>query len=148
MMENKKMKFVVNAKTDGFALKAKAGKHELVLDESEALGGKNTGPNPMQTALAALVSCENVTANMAAREMDFDLKCLTINVSGTFDPRGFMGDASVQPYFEEVTINVKVDTTESDERIQLIKEQVEARCPIYTLFKAAGVKMNDTWVKA
>ena len=102
----------------------------------------------MQTALAALVSCENVTANMAAREMDFDLKCLTINVSGTFDPRGFMGDASVQPYFEEVTINVKVDTSESDERIQLIKEQVEARCPIYTLFKAAGVKMNDTWVKA
>lgn len=145
---NNKMKFTVNAKTEGFALTAKAGKHELVLDESEQLGGKNTGPNPMQTALAALVSCENVTANMAAREMNFDLKGLTINVSGSFDPRGFMGDASVQPYFEEVTINVKVDTTESVERIQAIKEQVEARCPIYTLFKAAGVKMNDNWVKA
>lgn len=145
---NNKMKFTVNAKSDGFALTATAGKHELVMDESERFGGKDSGPNPMQTALAALVSCENVTANMAAREMDFDLKCLTINVTGSFDPRGFMGDASVQPYFEEVTINVKVDTTESDERIQAIKEQVEARCPIYTLFKAAGVKMNDTWVKA
>ena len=138
----------MNAKTDGFALTAKAGKHELVLDESEKLGGKDSGPNPMQTALAALVSCENVTANMAAREMGFDLKCLTINVSGSFDPRGFMGDASVRPYFEEVTINVKVETTESLERIQEMQEKVEARCPIYTMFKAAGVKMNDNWVKA
>lgn len=148
MMMNNKMKFTVNAQTDGFALTAKAGKHELVLDESETLGGNNTGPNPMQTALAALVSCENVTANIAAREMGFDLKGMTINISGTFDPRGFMGDPSVQPYFEEVTINVKVDTTESVERIQAIKEKVEGRCPIYTLFKAAGVKMNDNWVKA
>lgn len=147
-MMNNKMKFAVNAESDGFALTAKAGKHELVLDESEKLGGKDTGPNPMQTALAALVSCENVTANMAAREMGFDLKGLSINVSGSFDPRGFMGDASVQPYFEEVTINIKVDTTDSAERIQALKEQVEARCPIYTLFKAAGVKMNDNWVKA
>ncbi|MDZ7836126.1 MAG: OsmC family protein [Alkalibacterium sp.] len=94
-MMNNKMKFAVNAESDGFALTAKAGKHELVLDESEKLGGKDTGPNPMQTALAALVSCENVTANMAAREMGFDLKGLSINVSGSFDPRGFMGDASV-----------------------------------------------------
>lgn len=145
---NKKMRFTVNAETDGFALTAKAGKHQLVLDESEQLGGEDTGPNPMQTALAALVSCENVTANIAAREIDFDLKRLKINVSGSFDPRGFMGDASVQPYFEEVTINVEVETSESDERVQTIKEMVEARCPIYTLFKAAGVKMNDTWVKA
>ncbi|MDZ7836125.1 MAG: hypothetical protein U5K84_13145 [Alkalibacterium sp.] len=41
-----------------------------------------------------------------------------------------------------------MDTTDSAERIQALKEQVEARCPIYTLFKAAGVKMNDNWVKA
>ncbi|TVP90254.1 OsmC family protein [Alkalibacterium sp.] len=143
-----KMKFVVNAETDGFALTAKAGKHELVLDESEQLGGKNTGPNPMQTALAALVSCENVTANMAAREMDFDLKKMTFTVSGEFDPRGFMGDANVQPYFEEVVVDVKVETSESDERIQLLEEQVAARCPIFTLFKAAGVNLTNNWVKA
>lgn len=143
-----KMKFVVNAETDGFALTAKAGKHELVLDESEQLGGNNTGPNPMQTALAALVSCENVTANMAAREMDFDLQKLTFSVSGEFDPRGFMGEPDVQPYFEEVVVNVKVETSEDDDRIKLLEEQVEARCPIYTLFKAAGVKLTNNWVKA
>lgn len=143
-----KMKFVVNAETDGFALTAKTGKHELVLDESEQLGGNNTGPNPMQTALAALVSCENVTANMAAREMDFDLQKLTFTVSGEFDPRGFMGDPDVQPYFEEVVVNVKVETSEDDERIKQLEEQVEARCPIYTLFKAAGVKLTNNWEKA
>lgn len=143
-----KMKFVVNAETDGFALTAKTGKHELVLDESEQLGGNNTGPNPMQTALAALASCENVTANMVAREMNFDLQKLTFSISGEFDPRGFMGEPNVQPYFEEVVIDVKVDTSESDERIKKLEQQVEARCPIYTLFKAAGVNLTNNWKKA
>lgn len=144
----KKMKFVVNAETEGFALHAKTGKHELVLDESERMGGGDTGPNPMQTALTALASCENVTANAVAKEMDFDLKGLTFQVTGTFDPRGFMGDSSVRPYFEEVDVDVEVETTESEERIKELQAQVEARCPIYTMFNAADVKMNDNWVKA
>lgn len=143
-----KMKFVVNAETEGFALHAKTGQHELVLDESEMMGGGNTGPNPMQTALTALASCENVTANVVAKEMDFDLEDLNFKVSGTFDPRGFMGDSSVRAYFEEVTVDVKVTTSESDERIKELQAQVEARCPIYTLFNAANVKMNDNWMKA
>lgn len=144
----KKMKFVVNAETEGFALHAKTGNHELVLDESEMMGGKDTGPNPMQTALVALASCENVTANAVAREMDFDLQGLTFQVTGSFDPRGFMGDSSVRPYFEEVNVDVQVETTESDDRIKELRAQVEARCPIYTMFHAAEVKMNDNWVKA
>lgn len=80
--------------------------------------------------------------------MDFDLQGLTFQVTGAFDTRGFMGDSSVRPYFEEVSVDVQVKTTESDERIKELQEQVETRCPIYTLFYAAGVKMNDNWVKA
>ena len=67
----------------------------------------------MQTALATLASCENVTANAVAEEVD-----------------------------------VKVETTESDERIKELQAQVEARFPVYTLFNAADVKMNDNWVNA
>lgn len=43
----KKMKFVINAETEGFSLQAKTGNHELVLDESKMMGGGDTGPNPM-----------------------------------------------------------------------------------------------------
>lgn len=143
-----KMKFTVDGQSEGFALTAKAGNHHLTMDESVNFGGKDSGPNPLQTALSSLISCENVVANMAASEMEFDLKQLSFEVTGEFDPRGFMGDPTVKPYFETVTINVSVETTESEQRVKALQEQVEARCPVYTLFKAAGVNMVDSWVKA
>lgn len=143
-----KMTFKVSAENEKLAITAKTGKHTIVLDEGAQMGGKDSGPNPMQNTLASLASCENVTAHVAAREMSFDLQGLSFDISGSFDPRGFMGDASVRPYFEEVTVAVTVTTSESEARIKELQEQVESRCPVYTMFKAAGVTMNDTWSKA
>ena len=143
-----KMKFNVRAENEGLAITAKTGNHEVVLDEGAQMGGKDSGPNPMQNVLASLASCENVTAHMVAKEMEFDLQGLSFDITGTFDPRGFMGDASVRPYFEEVSVDVTVTTSESDARIKDLQEAVESRCPVYTMFKAADVKMNDNWVKA
>lgn len=144
----KKMTFNLTAENEGLAITAKTGNHEVVLDEGSQMGGKDSGPNPMQNLLASLAACENVTSHIVAKEIGFDLQGLSLSISGSFDPRGFMGDPSVRPYFEEVSVNVTVKTSESDERIKELQEKVEPRCPVYTLFKAAGVKMNDNWVKA
>lgn len=144
----KKMTFNVSAVNEGLAVKAKTGNHEIILDEGTHVGGLDSGPNPMQNLLASLAACENVVAHMAAKEMTFDLQGLTFNVSGSFDPRGFMGDLSVRPYFEEITVDVIVKTNESDARIKELQDIVEARCPVHTMMKAADVKMIDSWVKA
>lgn len=141
----KKMKFNVAAQSEGLTLTAKAGKHEIILDEAAQMGGKDLGPNPLQNVLAALTSCENVTAHIVAREMHFDLQSLTFEVVGEFDPRGFMGDPTVRPYFDKVSVTVKVATSESKERLQELQEKVESRCPVYTLLKAAQVEMVDNW---
>ena len=144
----RKINVSVNAQSENLVVRASTGAHKIILDESEVYGGQNKGPHPMETLLATLASGTNITANMIAAEMYFDLRGLTFDVYGVFDPFGVMGDATVHPFYEQVTVNVEVDTTEDDAEIQALKRQVEARCPIYTLFKAAGVKMNDTWVKA
>lgn len=141
------MDITVNAKSEGFAVTARTGEYEILFDEAIEYGGKNKGPHPMQTVLASLASCVNVTATMIAGEMYFDLKGLSFDIKGIFDPFGVMGDTSVHPYYEQVTLSVEVETSEDESEIQALKEQVQARCPIYTLFKAAGVKMKDTWVK-
>ncbi|AKS37257.1 osmotically inducible protein C [Anoxybacillus gonensis] len=143
-----KMTFIVQATTEGMTTRAKAGKHEFVIDEAKQMGGQDLGANPLQMLLGALAACENVTARVVAREMNFDLQDMTFTVKGQFDPRGFMGDPSVRPYFDNVSVEVAVKTNESEERIMQLKEKVEARCPVYTLFKAAGVQMNDQWYKA
>lgn len=143
-----KMTLNVKAKTEGITVVANTGKHEFTIDEGKQMGGKDLGPNPLQSVLGSLAACENVTARFVAREMKFDLQDLSFNISGQFDPRGFMGDASVRPYFESITVESTITTSESEERINELKEKVEARCPVYTMLKAANVEMNDTWTKA
>lgn len=143
-----KMNLLVKATTEGITVKAKAGKHEFIIDEGAQMGGQDLGPNPLQSVLGSLAACENVTARFVAREMDFDLQDISFTMKGQFDPRGFMGDPTVRPYFESVTIEAVVTTSESDERVKELQHKVEARCPVYTMLKAADVQLHDTWKKA
>lgn len=143
-----KMKMKVSGENEGLKSIVKAGKHEVIVDEAPQMGGKNEGPNPLQYMLSALVGCGNVVAHLVAKEMEFDLQGLTFEASGEFDPRGFMGDPNVRTYFETVTVNVKVKTSESEERIKELQEKVEARCPVYGTFKAANIEMKGAWTKA
>lgn len=143
-----KMKFQVTGENTGLKSVVKAGKHEIIVDEAPQMGGNNEGPNPLQYMLSALVGCGNVVAHLVAKEMNFDLQELSFEATGEFDPRGFMGDPNVRTYFETVTVNVKVETTESEERLQKLKEQVEARCPVYGTFRAANVELKGAWTKA
>lgn len=142
------MTFQIKAQSEGLKVEAKAGNHSLTLDEGSQMGGKDQGPNPLQATLSALASCENVTAHMAAKEMNFDLQGIAFEISGKFDPKGFMGDPEVRPYFQSVEVKAVVKTSESDERIQELQEKVESRCPVYTMMKAAKVEMKDQWTKA
>lgn len=139
------MTFQIKAQSEGMKVEAEAGNHALVMDEGSQMGGKDAGPNPLQTTLSALASCENVTAHIAAKEMDFDLQGIEFEISGKFDPKGFMGDPNVRPYFQTVTVNAKVTTSESEERLKELQEKVEARCPVYTMMKAADVDLQDEW---
>lgn len=143
-----KMTVIVNANTEGMTVTARAGKHEFIIDEGKHMGGQDLGPNPLQTILGALAACENVTARFVAREMNFDLQDITFKISGQFDPRGFMGDSTVRPYFETVSVEATVTTNESMDRIRELQEKVEARCPVYTMLKAANIKLEDEWIKA
>ncbi|UII56298.1 OsmC family protein [Cytobacillus spongiae] len=143
-----KMTLKVNATTEGITVRANTGKHEFFIDEGKQMGGQDLGPNPLQSVLGALAGCENVTARFIAREMNFHLEDITFEINGTFDPKGFMGDATVRPYFERVTVEAKVKTEETDDRIKELQQKVESRCPVYTMLKAANVEMNDTWTRA
>ncbi|TMW71396.1 OsmC family protein [Alteribacter natronophilus] len=144
----KKMNMKVTVHAEGMTSEAAAGNHTFTIDEGTRMGGKDSGPNPLQSVLGALAACENVTARMAAKEMDFSFESMDFQIQGEFDPRGFMGEPGVRPYFETVTIEATVKTDESEDRLNELKEKVEARCPVYTMMKEAGVTMNDTWKKA
>lgn len=146
MME--KMTFAVTTTSDGMATTATAREHTVVIDADAQMGGKEMGPNPMETVLSALAACENISARIIAQEMEFDLRGIDFEIVAELDPQGIMGDPNIRTYFEKVKVKATLKTTESNDRIQALKQAVERRCPAYGMFKAANVEMIDHWVKA
>jgi uncharacterized OsmC-like protein len=142
------MKFSVHSTSSKMKTEVETGKHRFVIDEPPDLGGTDEGANPLEPLLGALVGCENVIANFVAKELGFQLNGIRFHAEGILDPRGLMGDPNIQPYFQEVKIRAEVETDESEERVQELQKIVDQRCPVFTLIKAAGVKLDVEWKKA
>ncbi|MFE8700597.1 OsmC family protein [Cytobacillus sp. FJAT-54145] len=140
--------FKVNGIGNGMRLDATAGKHTVVIDEPETLGGRDTAADPLSTFLASLIACENVMAQIIAKEMKFDLQGISFEVEGDLDLSGLMGNLEVKPYFEQVKVKASVKTSETQERITEMKEQVDLRCPVFRTIKDAGIPIENQWVKA
>lgn len=129
-------------------LDAVAGKHEIAVDEPVAMGGKDSAADPLSTFLAALLACENVMAQIIAKEMNFDLQGITFETEGKIDVGGLMGNLEVDPKFQEIIVKAIVQTTETQERIEEMREKVDLRCPLFRTVKDAGVTITNDWVKA
>lgn len=144
---NDTMTFHVTGITEKMKTTIKAKQHEIIMDEPPILGGNDEGPDPLSYLLASLAGCENIVAAMVAQEMNFDLQSMKFDVKGRFDPQGMRGVAGAQVFFKEVWLKVSVATNESAERIAELKEKTDARCPVLTMMRAAGIALETEWVK-
>ncbi len=112
------------------------------------LAGTDTGWTPVQYQLAALISCANVAAMIAANAQGFTLDGLEIRAQSDLDLRGLLdGDPDRQPEFLHVVLEFRVETTESPERIEALAREADRRCPQLGLFHAAGVPMTQVWTR-
>ncbi|MEW9500970.1 OsmC family protein [Jeotgalibacillus marinus] len=142
------MTFQVTGTSSKMKSELKAKNHSITIDEPATMGGTDQGADPLSTLLASLAGCENVIANMVAKELKFDLQGLEFDIKGELDPRGLMGQTDVQPYFNHVSVHAKVKTNETQERIEELKVKTDARCPVFTTLKAAGIPIEANWEKA
>lgn len=117
------------------------------VDEREAIGGNNAGPNPLEYFLGALGACTSVIATMVAKEKEFSFDNLDFSTSGDLDPRGYMGVEGVQTYYQKVEVTVVIETDENDESLEAFAKEIERRCPLYNLLEDAGVEVVSNWEK-
>lgn len=120
----------------GVATAIRAGGHEFVIDEPAGLGGQNTGPNPVELALAALVGCHVVVYRLYAEALGITIDEIEGRADGDVDVRKLLGiDESGRAGFSAVRASITISGPESPERYAELKEIVDAHCPILDLFQ-------------
>lgn len=117
----------------------------IVMDEPESLGGSDTGPNPMEYLLGALIGCKTVVFALVAKEHGFTYSDLKFDLKGSLDVRGLEGVEGVRPYFKSIQGTIQVTTTEDYDALIQVARETERRCPVYTTLAAADVAFDIDW---
>lgn len=112
-------------------------------DEPPALGGTDTGPNPVEQVLAALGNCLAVGYAANATAAGIELNDLTIELEGDLDLHTFLGLSPGNAGYENISVNVKIDSDASAEEIQALHEKVIGTSPVgHTLSRAVPVSID------
>lgn len=108
-----------------------AREFEFIVDEPPALGGSNSGPNPVEYLIGAWAGCLNVVVHTVSEERQIDLDSVDIEIHGDLDPRKFLGAAEdVRAGFQEIQVQIDVESNADEETLEALRAEVEERCPV------------------
>ncbi len=109
----------------------KARDFTMIIDEPPALGGEDTGPNPVEYVLSAIVGCLNVTGHIVAKEMGLTINSLEITANGDINPELLFGKSEKdRAGFKGINIEFRVDAQADQETLDSWLNQVKTRCPV------------------
>lgn len=107
------------------------GHHVLGADEPEALGGKDTGPDPFELLLAALGACTSMTIRMYADRKQMALRRVEVRLRHL--QRATAGK-DLKDKFERIIL-LEGDLTE-EQRAHLL--DIADRCPVSQTLKRSS----------
>lgn len=121
---------------DGLHREVQVRGFALNVDEPPALGGTDKGPNPVEYALAALATCQEITYRLHADAMGIPVNDVSVALEGELDLRGFFNAAKdVRPGFLWIEGTVTFDSPATAQELAKLKEAVDAHCPVLDLLR-------------
>ena len=109
---------------------------EVDVDEPPSLGGHDKAANPVEFALVALATCQEISYHLHAAALGIPLNDVSVALRGSLDLRGFFAtDPAVRPGFLDIQGTVKFDSSASPEQLIALKESVDRHCPVLDLFR-------------
>ena len=104
------------------------------VDEPPTLGGTDLAPSPVEYALAALATCQEITYRLHADHLGIALDGVAVTLEGDIDLRGFFGtDEPIRPGFLAIRGTVTLDSQASVAELQRLRDHVDAHCPVLDL---------------
>ena len=115
----------------------------IASDEPGALGGTDSGPNPVEQILAAYGNCLAVGYAANATVAGIEIKDLSIDLEGDLDLHTFLGLKEGNAGYDNITVKVNIDTDASPEALQELHDKVSNTSPVgHTLGRAIPVKIE------
>jgi len=116
---------------DGWLITTKVGVHTALVDQPEAMGGKNQGPSPLDYVFISLASCLVTIGKIVASQRKIELRGMEVEVSGDLNLEVLRGqEKNERAGFTSMVANVKIDADMTDEEKKDFLEEVDRRCPI------------------
>ncbi|HLN89759.1 MAG TPA: OsmC family protein [Candidatus Binatia bacterium] len=109
--------------------------HKVICDLSEASGGTNGGPTPLELAVMALAGCGVVIFADVCKNSKIEPGKIEINVEAE--------KTGNSPTLKEVTMKVKIDSPARKGLVEAAWRRTEANCPVMFVYKeSVPVKVN------
>ena len=129
--EGAQLVMVAESGNNGLAQKIVNGRHELIADEPQSLGGADAGPTPYGYLLAALGSCTTITLRMYARRKNIPLRRAKVSLRHKNIPSD--GEKNGGAECIERVLTLEGDLTE-EQRATLFA--IAEKCPVHRTLRA------------
>lgn len=124
--------------SSGFTTDIMAGKHGIVADESENLGGADFGPSPYELLNAALGACTAMTLQMYARRKKWDLQEVKVHLSFS---RSYRDDCEhcdhnerrLEVFDREIEVKGNLDVKQVNRLLEIAN-----KCPVHRTLEASA----------
>jgi uncharacterized OsmC-like protein len=125
---------VESQQTSGLRSDVRIRQFEVGVDEPPTLGGGDTAPNPVEYALLALATCQEITYRLHADHLGIPLDGVAVTLEGDIDLRGFFAvDEEVRPGFRAIRGIVTLTSSAPESDLDRLKAHVDAHCPVLDL---------------
>ena len=119
--------------------------HQFASDTYPAFGGTDAAPSPLAYTLGALTSCNQISAQLVAKDLGIRVGSFSFTARGDLDPSVFVGGAEGNANFSSVTVDATVETDAEGETFDHFVAELERRCPVTQLFRRSGLDYTSTW---
>ncbi len=117
--------------TGRYSQDMRSGRHVLVADEPESVGGNDTGPGPYEYLLMGLGACTSMTIRMYAERKQLPLKRVKVRLGHQKIHADDCSDCETREgKVDEITREIFLEGDLSDEQQQKLLE-IANRCPVH-----------------
>ena len=114
--------------------------HSMICDLSEASGGTNAGPSPLELALMALAGCGVIIYADVCKNSKID--------PGNIDIAVEVEKTANSPVISNVTMKVKIASKARKGLVEAAWRRTEAACPVLFVYKESVPVKVEAEIKA